>query len=173
MIGIYKIENLINGKVYIGQSINVEKRLHEHFYKSNCKKDVSYKSALHSAIRKYGASNFSTEILCSCDYSELDDLEKFYIKKYNSISPNGYNILSGGQLVKAVPIFCKKCGKQITKYSKTGFCVKCSQVNQRRVIRPSKDELIADINSLGYLATGRKYCVSDNTIRKWLKTMSE
>ena len=49
MIGIYKITNEVNNKVYIGQSINIEKRVKEHFWKSECSKDRSYNSALHSA----------------------------------------------------------------------------------------------------------------------------
>ena len=36
MIGIYKIINLINGKIYIGQSININKRIKDHFWKSTC-----------------------------------------------------------------------------------------------------------------------------------------
>lgn len=49
--GIYKIQNLINNKIYIGQSINIEKRLSAH--KSS--KDSCY---IHNAIQKYGIMNF-------------------------------------------------------------------------------------------------------------------
>ena len=96
MIGIYKITNNINNKSYIGQSINIEKRIKEHFWKSFLEKDISFTSILHTAIRKYGKENFVIEVLEECSLEELDDKEKYYIKKYNTISPNGYNILSGG-----------------------------------------------------------------------------
>ena len=52
MIGIYKIENLINHKVYIGQSIHIERRWKEH-----CANSTS--SVISKAIKKYGKENFS------------------------------------------------------------------------------------------------------------------
>lgn len=63
--------------------------------------------------------------------------------------------------------YCK-CGALIKNRSK--ICPKCHHLNQRKISnRPSYDELMRDIEALGgYSATGRKYNVSDNTIRKWL-----
>ena len=61
------------------------------------------------------------------------------------------------------------CGKKIYKYSKTGICSVCSSLNKRKVFRPSKDILLKDIEELGYSGTGRKYGVSDNSIRKWIR----
>ena len=58
-IGIYKIENLVNHKVYIGQSIHIEKRWQEH-----CRPSAD--SAIAKAIRKYGKENFSFQILEEC-----------------------------------------------------------------------------------------------------------
>lgn len=86
-IGIYKIENLITGKIYIGQSIHIERRWQEH-----CQKTAS--SLIGKAIQKYGKENFSFQILQEVqDTSLLNDLESYYIKKYNSLTPNGYNIV--------------------------------------------------------------------------------
>ena len=83
-IGIYKIENLINHKVYIGQSVRIEKRWQQH-----CN---TQKSLIGQAIQKYGKENFSFQILEECSYKDLDKKEAQYIKKYNCITPLGYNI---------------------------------------------------------------------------------
>lgn len=85
MIGIYKIENLVNQKVYIGQSIHIEKRWQEHCQPSSV-------SLIGKAIKKYGKTNFSFTVLEECDVNLLNEREEFFIKQYNSIAPNGYNI---------------------------------------------------------------------------------
>ena len=58
MIGIYKITNKINNKIYIGQSIDIKERWKQHFYKAYNKKESGYNSAIHQAFRKYGYENF-------------------------------------------------------------------------------------------------------------------
>lgn len=87
--GIYKITNNINGKVYIGQSINIEKRWEQH---KGCYCD----NLLSKAFIKYGINNFTFEILEECNQEELDDKEIFYISYYDSYN-NGYNNTLGGQ----------------------------------------------------------------------------
>lgn len=90
MIGIYKIENKINGKVYIGQSVDILRRWREHRY-SISKADTP----LYRAINKYGLENFTFEVLEECEVNELDIKEVNYIIEYNSFY-NGYNQTSGG-----------------------------------------------------------------------------
>lgn len=85
MIGIYKIENLINHKIYIGQSIHIKRRWMEHCIPSS-------NSVISKAIHKYGKENFSFQILEECSIEELNDKELYYIQQYNSLVPNGYNI---------------------------------------------------------------------------------
>ena len=84
-IGIYKITNMINGKSYIGQSIHIERRLMEH--------KSSQSSVISKAIIKYGKDNFAFEIIEKCDISLLNKQEAYYIQLYNSVVPNGYNVL--------------------------------------------------------------------------------
>ena len=163
--GIYIIKNDINEKVYIGQSINIHKRIQEHFWKSECSKDVSYNSALHSAIRKYGKEHFYYEILEECDAALLDEREKEYIKQYNSISPNGYNILSGGQQYRTEQTRCIDCGKIIYKYATR--CQECYAKYQRRTEWPKREELKELIRITSFEALGRQFGVNGNTIRKW------
>ena len=94
MLGIYKIENLINGKVYIGQSVNLKSRITKH--KCNSIKEIHRESnkPLYRAIRKYGIDNFSFEIIYTCDNKEsLNKLELYYINQYSSNIPKyGYNL---------------------------------------------------------------------------------
>lgn len=89
MIGIYKITNMVNGKSYIGQSRDIERRWREH---KNSKDDAT----IHRAFRKYGIANFTFEVLEECSAEELDQKEIEYIAKYNSYK-KGYNSTLGGQ----------------------------------------------------------------------------
>ena len=98
MIGIYKITNLINGKVYIGQSTNIKRRWKDHKKDAFWKNNPEYEYPLYRAMRKYGINNFSFEVLEECSKDELNDKEKFYITKYDSYK-NGYNQTEGGDSV--------------------------------------------------------------------------
>ena len=94
---IYKITNTVTGKCYIGETIqhNYQRRWQKHLnslkYKEGC-------PLLKSSMKKHGVENFKFEILIICFDQDLVRYEKEYIKKYNSQVPNGYNILSGGQI---------------------------------------------------------------------------
>ena len=95
--GIYKIENSINGKVYIGQSTNIFYRLRNHISETFNPNSRSYDSPIHRAIRKYGIENFTFEIIDFClNKEELDEEETYWIQKYDSYI-NGYNATMGGE----------------------------------------------------------------------------
>lgn len=98
MIGIYKITNQVNGKVYIGQSVNIKQRWAEH--KANLRNNKHENSYLQNAWNKYGEANFIFEVIEKCSKDELDDKEIFWISEYNSckdfINANGYNLTIGG-----------------------------------------------------------------------------
>ena len=72
---------------------------------------------------------------------------------------------------KRIIYYCNKCGKIVTKKSK--FCFDCANKNrsltQRKIERPSYEQLMKDLEESNYSAVGRKYGVSDNAIRKWKK----
>ena len=91
--GIYKIENMINKKHYIGQSEDLENRIKEHKYLMSKLKENNKK--LNNDIAKYGIDNFEIHIVEFCKVEELDEKEKKYIELYNSIE-NGYNTRIGG-----------------------------------------------------------------------------
>ena len=234
MIGIYKITNLINGKSYIGQSVNIQKRFSAHKSVAFNQNDPNYNYPLYKAIRKYGINNFSFDILEECDVSELNNKEIYYISKYNTYGKFGYNQDTGGdqashylklsdELVNAIihrlktsldnsdeigkdfgvtgrtvrninsgeygyknseqyPIrqhllkltaddtifYCTICGNEITGNFK--YCVECAHKMQRSVSeRPNPLELAKMIQENGFRSTGKKFGVSDNTIKKWCK----
>ena len=94
---IYCYTNLINGKKYVGQTINPEKRYNQHKSSAFNEKDKDYNTPLHRAFRKYGYDNFNYEIILSTSSLDiLNELEIYFIDKYKTQVPNGYNILEGG-----------------------------------------------------------------------------
>lgn len=95
MTGVYKIENLINHKVYIGQSVYIERRWKAHKITAFNKNDKGYNYPLYCAIRKHGLENFSFEVIEECQPEELNQKEEYYIQKYNSFF-EGYNQTLGG-----------------------------------------------------------------------------
>lgn len=89
--GIYKITNLINNKVYIGQSININKRIWTHKYElKNNKHDNIY---LQNSFNKYGINDFNFSIIELCDSDMLNDRECYWVSFYKSCDRKyGYNI---------------------------------------------------------------------------------
>lgn len=95
--GIYKIENKINHKVYIGQSVNIEKRWRDHRYRSQTGDGEAFECALYKEM--YGhLTDFDFSILEECPRDMLDIQEIGWIHKYDSTdSWKGYNRSPGGQ----------------------------------------------------------------------------
>lgn len=95
---IYKAINNINGKIYIGQTVNtLEYRANQHLRetKNNKKKNTYF----HNAIQKYGFENFTFEEIDSANsLEELNEKEQYWISYYNSTDKDiGYNLDSGGK----------------------------------------------------------------------------
>ena len=231
--GIYKITNLINNKVYIGQSVNIEKRIISHKNTGFNPKNSSYDYPLYKAIRKYGLENFSFEIIEELNKDLLNDREKYWISYYNSNNKNfGYNQTDGGdtgtfktlswESVEQIIELLMTTGKSqeeiaklfnvsqmaisdintgsfwhknylkypLRKYAikkKRNFCIdcnieisldaircqKCNSVYERRVQRPSREELKDLIRNYPFTQLGKKFGVSDNAInRKWCDSYS-
>ena len=96
--GIYCIKNLINGKVYIGKTNDLQSRWKNHLFVLRA--NTHSNKHLQTAFNKYGESNFEFIILLSFDYfdnDELNQLEIQYIQEYKSyINTFGYNKTLGG-----------------------------------------------------------------------------
>lgn len=122
---IYIIKNKINDKIYIGQAIShrlnkgkyryfgYDGRFKDHISEAinNTKKNQC--TYLNNAIRKYGKDNFIVELLEICEVQFSDNKEIYYIDKYNSIYPNGYNLTKGGKNFSNKNIFDEKITNQL------------------------------------------------------------
>lgn len=132
---IYKITNKINGKVYIGQTINYKKRSKAHF--SNLFSNKHHNRYLQNAFNKYGRNAFEIEILEKCKEEDLDRLELKYIAEYNATNEVfGYNLVEGGQKYRFFTDDVKKRmsesnkGRKLTEEHKN----KISESNKGKVI---------------------------------------
>lgn len=91
---LYKITNKVNNKSYIGIT-------NQHNYKDRWRKHINcikYKEGcplLKNAMKKYGIDQFDFKIIIICFDEDLLKYEKEYIIKYNTLTPNGYNIILG------------------------------------------------------------------------------
>jgi group I intron endonuclease len=85
MIGIYKITSPTK-KVYIGQSIDIEKRFNQ-YKRLSCKTQT----ILYNSLLKYGANKHKFEVLCECEANELNDKERYYQEVFSAIGKAGLN----------------------------------------------------------------------------------
>ena len=99
---IYKITNIKNNKIYIGQTVKERPtdRYSQHRYLANhpeCETSISY---LHRAMNSDGLDNFKFEVIEKIDNSLLNEREQYWIKHLNCKVPNGYNMTDGGEGTK-------------------------------------------------------------------------
>jgi group I intron endonuclease len=126
---IYKITNLSTGKIYIGQAVShilnhkryrpygLDGRFRCHISEAfSSKKNQSH--YLNNAIRKYGATDFTCELLEYCEIYDANDREIHYIKTYNTLFPNGYNLKNGGNVFTHSDESKKRLSIVVTNYFK-------------------------------------------------------
>lgn len=111
---IYLITNTTSDKKYVGQAVSHRKnkgkyrpfgyegRFKDHISEAVCNTKKKQCTYLNNAIRLYGKDAFTVELIIECSKDKLDELESFYIKEYNTIYPNGYNLTSGGKIFKTL-----------------------------------------------------------------------
>ena len=90
---IYCIENIVNGKKYVGQTVDYRSRKRRHLWK--LRKGNHFNNYLQRSYNKYGEENFKIYILEEVAKEELNDREIYWIDKLNSFD-GGYNLTSGG-----------------------------------------------------------------------------
>lgn len=122
---------------------------------------------------------FTEEVVHHIDYDKSNNsIDNLMIFK-NGAAHTTYH--HGGELIplsngtfdcksKYKEKYCLNCKSKIYCYNKTGYCKQCYNKILRKVKdRPTKEQLIGLLKDNSYISIGKKYGVSDNTIRKWLK----
>lgn len=118
---------------------------------------IQESKTLTSVIRKLGVLD-----------TEVNRIRILKMMEQNSLSFPNDDSSSEDKEISKKHTKCERCSN-IKPLNKCKYCPKCSSFLQRKVERPNLGDLVKDVQELGYSATGRKYGVSDNAIRKWLK----
>ncbi|MGF9988069.1 GIY-YIG nuclease family protein [Bacillus mycoides] len=162
---IYKIENLVNGKVYIGQTVrNYKRRMYEHRRKlRNNRHDNLF---LQNAWNKYEETSFSFSIITECVVNELDELEVEWISLYQEKNLS-YNLESGGSTNKKLH---EQTKRKLSKYTKElgwiggehprarkVICINTGRVYDS-IVEASKD-INASYGGLFNVLSGKNKCV--------------
>jgi group I intron endonuclease len=159
---VYCATNKINGKQYIGKTIQTfkqRKRGHIHDMKKGSQ------VIFHRALRKYGTNNFKWTILFKDDEDKLLlKAEKHFIKKYNTLSPYGYNMTTGGETFIACETSRRKSRKSTNKmWANKEYRKKQLATWQDPIIRKQRiDACIKTHNDPKFIKR-----TSDDTKRQW------
>lgn len=162
MIGIYKFENLVNHKCYIGQSRDIKSRHKKHLQVMKNENDKNYNNHLYRSLRKYGIDNFNFEVIEECSIEELNKREEYWILTYDSFF-NGYNSTFGGDGSGME----KNKGKviQIIKDLEETSLTQ-SQIAKKNSL---SEEMVQGINTGRYWRYEREYPIRKNPFEKQFK----
>jgi len=126
---IYKIINISNGKIYVGQAVShilnhKRYRPYGHQGRFRCHISEAFSSKknqshyLNNAIRKYGVNDFVVELIEYCETDKADEREIHYIKELDSLYPNGYNLKNGGNVFTHTDESKKRVSNGVINYFK-------------------------------------------------------
>lgn len=138
---IYKITNIVNGKCYIG--VTTKENPNERW--SNHKSAIRANSGcpfLQKAVKKYGEDAFKFEVLIICFDKDVFKFENEYIIKYNSMSPNGYNVAVGG--IRG-PTFL---GKHHSQETKKILSIKSREYHNRSDVKEQQKQRAIEFNKI-------------------------
>ena len=196
IIGIYKFTNKVDGLTYIGQSVDIENRKKRHLrIVKNSVIPNNEDSYFHRALKKYGESGFTFSILETFSFEEiknnkdlLNNAEKRWIKKLNTIIPNGYNSKSGGgqgvyysnllkQKMKTIQL--KIQAKKVTHPTKSVICVETG-IKYPSMKEAAKKCNILHSSTIGYCCRGKyrtaggfHWCFPEDYSEKLLSALIE
>ena len=162
-VAIYKVTNILNGKMYIGQSLDPKRRFAEHLSRDYEKRNS--RSRIGRAIKKHGKNNFEFQILCWCPDKAYADMVETKLIEAHDTRRVGYNICVGGKGTGSGedhPKFGHKESEE-TRYKKSQAqsgarnpnygkklsdetCAKLSAVRKGRIITPEWRAKIGSAN---------------------------
>jgi group I intron endonuclease len=143
--GIYKIECIINNKIYIGSSNNIHRRKIEHM--SSLKRNKHFNKYIQRSWNKYGEENFMFEILENCEVEKLIEREQYYIDTLKpelntvlSAKPRRNIKLSEEELhrIKTMNIGRKHVGKALDNIRKAAQIRKANKISEKGGYKGSK-----------------------------------
>ena len=148
--------------------IGIEINGNQHYESNGCLKE--YYQKRHDYIVSLGWNLYELHYSLCFNDDVIKSILNNIISNIDDIYEFDYDMYLLDKLNKNKQNVCE-CGKKINKQSKR--CGSCaiidSSIKRRKVERPAYESLIVDVEKVGYSATGRKYGVSDNSIRKWIK----
>jgi group I intron endonuclease len=160
MTGIYKITNP-NGKVYIGQSINIEKRFKQHKRAFN----LNSGTKLYNSLQKYGYNNHNFEIIAECIVEDLNKKERFYQEQFDSVN-NGLNLCYTTTEIER-GIIAEEVKNKISK-SKTGIPKSTEHIDKIKAASAgriwSEETLLKRSKSMKGKNTVKIKCVNDGMV---------
>ena len=144
MVGIYMILNKINGKIYVGQAVDIAKRWRDH--KIRLRGNYHRNFHLQQAWNKYGENNFEFSVLCECKETKLNEFEQYYIFELNTKDTSvGYNSTYGGEGTRG-----HRHSKETIEYNRQWQLannprrgVKCSEETRKRMSLAQKGRKVS------------------------------
>jgi len=121
-----------------------EGRFKDHISEAICNTKKKQCSYLNNAIRLYGKDAFTVSLLYTCPLSELDSMEQFYIEKYGTLYPNGYNLTVGGKVFKQVETSDVTPTTPQASPKKRGGCVERTPETRKKMSQSLRESLNSD-----------------------------
>lgn len=170
---IYVITNRMNNKQYVGQAVSYSgsrpwgshRRWQAHV--KNAKNNKCECRLLENAIRKYGVDKFTLEDVLECDINELNQFECQYIEEYQTLAPNGYNLMTGGGNGRTHSEETK------LKMSQTRTGKTHTEITKQRISQGNQN-LVVDLNGRNNIGKASKYRNMSDTNKEHLtKALTE
>lgn len=128
---IYLIINNINKKKYIGQTIQLD--INKRWNKHKLVNKSYIGTCLYNAYKKYGIENFTFKIICICFDEDTNKFEEEYVKKYNTLYPNGYNMIEGGKNRKFTHIVKQLISEKISGINSPNYGKHLSEETKKKL----------------------------------------